>query len=281
MAPDCVEYRGTDLSEEAVRALRTQVEAVDGLADRVRLDARPAHDTTGLPRDHFDTIVLNSVAQYFPGADYLADVLRAAGELLAPGGSLFVGDVRNARLLGCLRAAVETRRATGPQDRKALRTAVERSMAWEGELLLDPDFFAALDGFDADIRVKRGSHHNELTRYRYDVVLRKRSTAATTAGPDARAATAPPHAVAWSELRGLDALDALIADRRTPLRVTGVPNARLTEDLAALTALDDSSRTPRPPMPPTRRPSTRSAPGTATRSSSPGTAPPPTAASMS
>ncbi|MFC8964999.1 non-ribosomal peptide synthase/polyketide synthase [Streptomyces sp. NPDC057094] len=246
VAPDCVEYRGTDLSEEAVRALRTQVEAVDGLADRVRLDARPAHDTTGLPRDHFDTIVLNSVAQYFPGADYLADVLRAAGELLAPGGSLFVGDVRNARLLGCLRAAVETRRATGPQDRKALRTAVERSMAWEGELLLDPDFFAALDGFDADIRVKRGSHHNELTRYRYDVVLSKRSTAATTAGPDARTATAPPHAVAWSELRGLDALDALIADRRTPLRVTGVPNVRLTEDLAALTALDDSSRTPAP-----------------------------------
>ncbi|MET7743782.1 non-ribosomal peptide synthase/polyketide synthase [Streptomyces sp. NPDC005385] len=246
VAPGCAEYWGTDLSEEAVRALRTQVEAVDGLGDRVRLDARPAHDTTGLPRGHFDTIVLNSVAQYFPGADYLAEVLRAAGRLLAPGGSLFVGDVRNARLLGCLRAAVETRRATDPQDRKALRTAVERSMAWEGELLLDPDFFAALDGFDADIRVKRGSHHNELTRYRYDVVLRKRSDTATTAGPDAPGVAATPCVVAWSELRGLDALDALIAGGRAPLRVTGVPNARLADDLAALTALDDSSRTPAP-----------------------------------
>ncbi|MFF3886347.1 non-ribosomal peptide synthase/polyketide synthase [Streptomyces sp. NPDC001914] len=241
LAPGCEEYRGTDLSEEAVRALRAQVDSDAELAGRVRLDARPAHDTTGLPRGHFDTVVLNSVAQYFPGADYLADVIRAAGELLAPGGSLFVGDVRNARLLRCLRAAVETRRATDPEDKHALRAAVERSVAWEGELLLDPDFFATLDGFDADIRVKRGSHHNELTRYRYDVVLRKRSDApATTAAP------AVPHTVPWSGPDGLAAVDALLADGRAPLRVTGVPNARLARDLAALATLDGSSHTPAP-----------------------------------
>ncbi|MCX5001327.1 non-ribosomal peptide synthase/polyketide synthase [Streptomyces sp. NBC_00638] len=241
VAPGCEEYWGTDLSGEAVRALRSQVEAVDGLAERVRLSVRPAHDTAGLPRGHFDTVVLNSVAQYFPGADYLADVIRSAAELLAPGGTLFVGDVRNARLLSCLRAAVETRRAGDPRDKQALRAAVERSVAWEGELLLDPDFFAALDGFDADIRVKRGSHHNELTRYRYDVVLRKRADAA----PET-AAHELPHTAAWSELSGLDAVDALLADGRAPLRITGVPNARLTEDLAALAALDDSSRTSAP-----------------------------------
>ncbi|MFE2531488.1 non-ribosomal peptide synthase/polyketide synthase [Streptomyces sp. NPDC059371] len=241
LAPACEEYWGTDLSEEAVRVLRAQVESADGLAGHVRLDARPAHDTTGLPRGHFDTVVLNSVAQYFPGAGYLADVLRAAGDLLAPGGTLFVGDVRNARLLRCLRAAVETRRAADPEDKQALRAAVERSVAWEGELLLDPDFFATLDGFDADIRVKRGSHHNELTRYRYDVVLRKRSDApATTAAP------AAPHTTAWSGLNGLDAVDALLADGRAPLRITGVPNARLARDLAALATLGDSSRTPAP-----------------------------------
>ncbi|MFE5140466.1 non-ribosomal peptide synthase/polyketide synthase [Streptomyces fagopyri] len=239
VAPGCEAYWGTDLSEEAVRALRTQVETVEGLADRVRLSARPAHDISGLPRGHFDTVVLNSVAQYFPGADYLAEVLRATGELLAPGGHLFVGDVRNARLLRCLRAAVETRRATDPQDKQALRAAVERSVAWEGELLLDPDFFAALDGFEADIRVKRGAHHNELTRYRYDVVLRKRTG-------DQTPATGAPHTVPWSLLGGMDALDALLADGHAPLRITGVPNARLSEDLAALETLEDSSRTPAP-----------------------------------
>ncbi|WP_420907351.1 amino acid adenylation domain-containing protein [Streptomyces scabichelini] len=241
VAPRCEAYWGTDLSEEAVRALRTQVEAVPELADRVRLSAQPAHDTSRLPKGYFDTVVINSVAQYFPSADYLADVLRAVAELLAPGGRLFVGDVRNARLLRCLRAAVETRRAGDPEDKQALRAAVERSVAWEGELLLDPDFFAALDGFDADIRVKRGSHHNELTRYRYDVVLTKRAAAAPASAP------VDGDEIAWADLRGgLDDLDGLLAERPSPLRVVGVPNVRLAEDLAALAVLDDSSRTAAP-----------------------------------
>ncbi len=237
IAPDCEEYWGTDLSEEAVRALRTQIEAVPELADRVRLSAQPAHDTTGLPAAHFDTVVINSVAQYFPSADYLTDVVRAVGTLLAPGGRLFVGDVRNARLLRCLRAAVESRRTGDAEDKHALRTAVERSVAWEGELLLDPDYFAALDGFDAEIHVKRGAHHNELTRYRYDVVLSKQAPAAEpVAGTE----------IVWS---GPEALEAHLAEGPALLRVTGVPNARLAEDLAALSALDDSSRTADAPDP--------------------------------
>ncbi|MGY1496087.1 amino acid adenylation domain-containing protein [Streptomyces sp. QTS52] len=237
IAPGCAEYWGTDLSEEAVRALRTQVDAIPELADRVWLSAQPAHDTTGLPKGHFDTVVINSVAQYFPSADYLTDVVRAAGALLAPGGRLFIGDVRNARLLRCLRAAVESRRTRDTEDKEALRAAVERSVAWEGELLLDPDYFAALDGFDAEIHVKRGAHHNELTRYRYDVVLSKRTTARESA---------EVQETVWS---GPEALEARLAEGPSLLRVTGVPNARLAEDLAALSALDDSSRTADAPDP--------------------------------
>ncbi|MHA6757718.1 non-ribosomal peptide synthase/polyketide synthase [Streptacidiphilus sp. PAMC 29251] len=233
IAPGCEEYWGTDLSEEAVLSLRAQVGAVPELADRVTLLAQPAHDTSALPQGRFDVIVLNSVAQYFPSAEYLTEVLDAAGALLAPGGSLFVGDIRNLRLLHCLRAAAETGRAADPADKAALSAAVERSVAWEGELLLDPDFFTALDGFDADIRVKRGDHHNELTRYRYDVVLRKRATATSFATQED---------VRWSDLGSVEALDAHLAGRPSRLRVTGVPNARLVEDLAALDACGDSSR---------------------------------------
>ncbi|MFF5139127.1 non-ribosomal peptide synthase/polyketide synthase [Streptomyces sp. NPDC013157] len=234
IAPDCAEYVGTDLSEEAVRALRAQVEAVPELAGRVTLHARPAHDPHGLPEGHFDTIVVNSVIQYFPGADYLTGVLRSAARLLAPGGALFVGDVRNLRLLRTLATAIESGRGHR-EDKEALRAAVDRAVAWEGELLLDPDYFATLDGFTADVRVKRGAHHNELTRYRYDVVLRP----GTAPAPDA---SAP---VPWSALGTTDALAERLAapDRPARLRVTGIPNARLAPDLAALGALDDSSRT--------------------------------------
>ncbi|WP_431037569.1 non-ribosomal peptide synthase/polyketide synthase [Streptomyces sp. P6-2-1] len=239
IAPDCAEYWGTDLSEEAVRALRAQVDAVPGLADRVTLRARPAHDLSGLPEAHFDTIVINSVAQYFPDADYLTGVLRSAAALLAPGGALFVGDVRNLRLHRTLAAAVAAGR-TPADDKEALRAAVDRAVAWEGELLLDPDYFATLDGFTADIRLKRGTHHNELTRYRYDVVLRP-GTAAAAPGPE----TLP-----WSAFGTPEALGAALAARTAPLRVTGIPNARLAPDLAALGRLDDSSRTGGPGVDP-------------------------------
>ncbi|MER5793880.1 non-ribosomal peptide synthase/polyketide synthase [Streptomyces sp. NPDC001980] len=251
IAPDCAEYVGTDLSEEAVRALRAQVDAVPELVGKVTLHARPAHELTGLPEGHFDTIVVNSVIQYFPGADYLTDVLRSAARLLAPGGALFVGDVRNLRLLRTLATAIESGRGRteSTEDKEALRAAVDRAVAWEGELLVDPDYFAALDGFTADVRVKRGVHHNELTRYRYDVVLRPGTEPAQdTTAPVPWSALGTPDAstpVPWSAIGTPDALAERLAapDRPARLRVTGIPNARLALDLAALGALDDSSRT--------------------------------------
>ncbi|WP_051760109.1 non-ribosomal peptide synthetase [Herbidospora cretacea] len=218
IAPSAEAYWATDLSEEAVRALGDRLDPA--LAAKVRLRAQPADDVTGLPEGHFDVVVLNSVAQYFPDAAYLERVIRRAAALLAPGGAVFVGDVRNLRLLRTLRAAVETRRH--PDDKQAIRAATDRSVAWEGELLLDPDFFATLDGFTADVQVKRGRFHNELTRYRYDVVLRP-----------GVAAPAGERAVRWTG-PGLTLTDGL--------RVTGIPNARLTADLTALYAVDDTSR---------------------------------------
>ncbi|GAB2609636.1 hypothetical protein GCM10027168_48270 [Streptomyces capparidis] len=236
VAPGCAAYWGLDASREAVASLARQVGSVPELAGKVELRAQPAHDVSGLPRGWFDTVVINSVAQYFPSVDYLADVLRQAVGLLAPGGRVFVGDVRNLRLLRCLRAAVETVRAGGGADPDAVRAAVERSVRWEGELLLDPDVFPELarsiDGVAAvDLRVKRARHHNELSRYRYDVVL------STAPAP----AAAPERVLAWGrDVADLDGLAELLAaaGRSARLRVTGVPNARLVSDLAALRALD-------------------------------------------
>ncbi|NYS19619.1 methyltransferase [Streptomyces sp. SJ1-7] len=84
VAPHCESYWGTDLSASAVERLRQQVTGRSGLAERVTLTAQPAHDTDGLPTGVFDTVVLNSVVQYFPSADYLTEVLGKVRALLAP-----------------------------------------------------------------------------------------------------------------------------------------------------------------------------------------------------
>ncbi|WP_326558192.1 non-ribosomal peptide synthetase [Micromonospora sp. NBC_01796] len=243
LAPGCADYWGTDLSEQAIDSLRRQVDRDPDLAARVTLRAQPAHRFDGLPTGYFDTVVVNSVAQYFPDADYLADVLRRAVDLVVPGGRVFVGDVRNLRLLPCFRAAIQVGRRPAGLDTTGLdeaRTAMEQDLAWEGELLLDPEFFPALarelpevDG--TDLWVKRGDDHNELTRYRYDVVLRRRAD-----GPAAPASGGgEPPAYPWGTgIADLDALaDLLAGGRPASLRLTAVPNARLTVDLAAAHAL--------------------------------------------
>ncbi|MFJ6392190.1 amino acid adenylation domain-containing protein [Streptomyces sp. NPDC091972] len=236
LALDCEEYWATDFSAPVVEELRRHVEGDPELAARVRLRVQAADEADGLPEGHFDTVVLNSVAQYFPDPDYLRRVLDLALRLVAPGGAVFVGDVRNHRLLRPFATAVETARTTD-QDVATLRRAVEQNLTIEKELLVDPEFFAALgtrlpDVAGVDIRVKRARHVNELSRHRYDVVLRKTGTATLSVADAPR--------LTWAragDLTGLARhLESAHPDR---LRLTGVPNARVAHEVALARSLDE------------------------------------------
>ncbi|MBV6697676.1 non-ribosomal peptide synthase/polyketide synthase [Kitasatospora aureofaciens] len=239
VAPHCETYRATDFSATAIDALVEQVGREPQLAGKVVLEVRPAHDTDGLPADGFDTIVLNSVVQYFPTADYLTEVLDRLLGLLAPGGTLFVGDVRNLRLLRSLATAVQVHRAGPAADPAALRRAVEQAVLVEKELLVDPEFFTALHARRSDLagvsaQVKRGTFDNELTRYRYDVTLHKHPLVSV-------GETAEETELRWGrEIDGLTALAELLRDRRPArLRITGVPNRRVLRETALARAVQD------------------------------------------
>lgn len=219
---DVDEYWATDFSEPVLDRLREQVEAA-GYADRVRLCCRAADDLAGLPDRYFDTVVLNSVIQYFPDADYLDRVLRQAMTLLAPGGRVVVGDVRNARTLRRLHTAIHRARrpAASPAGERA---TVEQAVLLEKELVVDPAWFARWadeHGAAADIRLKAGHAHNELTRHRYEVVLHPAPVGAANLGD--------VPVLDWAELTDdLDGLVRAVTRHGLPVRVTGIPNARLT-----------------------------------------------------
>ncbi|MFD9423580.1 MULTISPECIES: amino acid adenylation domain-containing protein [unclassified Streptomyces] len=238
LAPEAEAYWGLDLSPRVIERLRRQVDGQPDLAGRVVLHSRPADDHEGVPRGYFDVVVLNSVLQYFPSGRYLARVLELAAAALAPGGAVFVGDVRHLGLLEPFHGAVAARSADAAPGSVEHRRAVARGMATEPELLVDPEFFRSLTVMaegsgprfaTCDVRLKRGTHHNELTRYRYDVVLRR------TGG--ARPRTGAVTELLWgAEVRTLDGLAATLRDsarEAASVRVTGVPNARLAEDLRA------------------------------------------------
>ncbi|WP_139331236.1 class I SAM-dependent methyltransferase, partial [Mycobacterium sp. IS-1264] len=144
IAPHCEQYVGTDFSAVAIDKLAHSLKQLRvEWRDRVQLLAQPAHVTEALPHGYFDTIVLNSVVQYFPNAPYLAEVIDSAMRLLAPGGSVFVGDVRNHALQGAFQTGVALAR-TDTADAAEIRQRVERAMLGETELLLAPEFFTSL-----------------------------------------------------------------------------------------------------------------------------------------
>ncbi|WP_374117444.1 amino acid adenylation domain-containing protein [Streptomyces sp. RKAG293] len=237
LAPECDEYWATDLSPTVIEAMRCHVDADPELAGRVTLRAQAAHEHDGLPQGHFDTVILNSVVQYFPNAEYLRQVIEQAVHLLVPGGALFVGDVRNPRLLRTFTTAVQAARADDA-DPAAIRRAVEQSLVLGKELLIDPEYFTTLthhipDIAGTDIQLKRGTAHNELTRYRYDATLYK-------TGINPHPLTHTPHHP-WNQ--NIDALaERLREERPDQLRVTSVPNTRIANDLAVQHAVEAGAR---------------------------------------
>ncbi|WP_239657423.1 non-ribosomal peptide synthetase [Mycobacterium riyadhense] len=231
LAGECVEYWGTDVSAATIEKLRAAV-AEQPWADRVHLRVAPANVTDGLPEGHFDVVVLNSVVQYFPSAGYLLDVLDSALGLLAPGGAIFLGDVRNLTLLETFSTGILSARAEGAT---VTRARIAREMRTEQELLLAPEFFVALtrrfsDLAGVDVQLKRMTAVNELSCHRYEVVLHKTPT---TARSVANLPVQP-----WQELGSLAALGRYLQSRDLAgVRVSGVPHRGLWPDVEMARAL--------------------------------------------
>ena len=232
IAPQCEHYVATDMSAVTIDNLARSLEQLEiEWRDRVELLAQPAHVTEALPQGYFDTIILNSVIQYFPNAGYLAEVIDDALDLLAPSGAVFIGDVRNHTLQGALQTAIALARSDGSPTVEAaeIRQRVDHALLGETELLLAPEFFTtwAADRPSVaglDIQVKRGVADNELNRYRYDVVIHK------TPAPVRSLATADSWA--WAQCAGLRGLhEQLISQRPGAVRVTEIPRAGLIGDV--------------------------------------------------
>ncbi|HEU4562489.1 MAG TPA: methyltransferase, partial [Longimicrobium sp.] len=175
VAPGCERYVGLDFSAHAVAHIEALRRERPELA-HVEVLRRSADELDSFEAGSFDTVVINSVVQYFPTLEYLTRVLEGAARVVRPGGRVFVGDVRDLRLLGAFRTAVETHSAPPSRSVEEWRGRAEQARAHEGELVVDPSFFWTLDRDVAAVgRVetlaKRGRFRNELTEFRYDVVL--------------------------------------------------------------------------------------------------------------
>ena len=232
IAPHCDRYSGTDFSPVALQYVEQQLKHLD--LPKVSLLQRAADDFSGFEPESFDAVVLNSVVQYFPDIDYLLRVLEGAVRVVRPGGSIFLGDIRSLPLLEALHTSVELHHAPVSLPLAQLRQRVEKRMIKEEELIIDQAFFFALpDRFpqisDVRLELQRGRYHNEMSKFRYNVVLATDEPAGTRV--EAK----------WLDWRkdqlNLRALRDRLAGASELVCVKGIPNARTLGDLALVDAL--------------------------------------------
>ncbi|AJE80497.1 amino acid adenylation domain-containing protein [Streptomyces albus] len=238
LAGEVAAYHGVDLSPTALTAAAASLG--HPLPEHVTLHrSGPEYLATLAPRS-LDTVVINSVAQYFPSTDYLRTVLTDALRALAPGGAVFLGDVRSVEMLPAFHTAVQLHRATPLQSAGELRAQIAWHLGEERELCLSPAFFHHLAGelgeiTEVRIELKRGTYHNELSLFRYDVTL--------LTGP--RPPAAPARQTTWQDCeRDLEVLRTRLAAASGPLLVRGIPNSRLaplTAAAGALAELDEAA----------------------------------------
>jgi len=235
IAPHCQHYCGSDIAPTALRYIDEQMDKLQGEWSHVTLRQGSADNFDDLKPAEFDTLIINSVVQLFPSIDYLVDVLEKAIQLLKPGGSIFIGDVRNLPLLEAFHAAVQLCRVPDELPLETLRYRVQKSMVQEGQMAIEPDFFLALKQrlpqiSHVEIQLRQGQAHNEMTKFRYDAVLHLNQEDKPI----------EPHWLDWqTDNLTLSSVQEYLADNQSQiLGIKNIPNARLTMEMKLLEWLE-------------------------------------------
>ncbi|MCO7190789.1 MULTISPECIES: non-ribosomal peptide synthetase, partial [unclassified Pseudoalteromonas] len=225
----CEQYRGVDISTATVQRLQSYI--AQQKMNKVAVHQAEAADFSHANGYRPDTVIINSVAQYFPSLPYLNTVLAQAIELIEQQGQVIIGDVLNYDLLDYFHLDVLGRRACEDQTLKSLLDDVTDAVASDNELHISPRYFYQLCAqysciADVEINIKASTYDNEMSRYRYDVVLqinKQENTQRHIANMDT---------LSWSDIASSEAnlfADTLsVISQHDLVLITDVPNRRLS-----------------------------------------------------
>ena len=169
-------YIGSDLSRHSITKINERISK--GLRDYgiTELMVSPAHEIAVKADEHLDTIIINSIVQYFRVADYLKNVIKNSIQLLKGHGRIIIGDVRDNRLLKLFKARLHLSKNEGVEDVREFKWAIDQETVKDEELCFAPEYFYNLQLLfpeitNVAIQWKKTSNNNELSRYRYTVII--------------------------------------------------------------------------------------------------------------
>jgi len=170
LAPFCKSYVGTDFSAQALDHIKKHLPK----ESPVSLYQCEALDLSGFSTSQFDTVILNSVVQYFPDIDYLNKLIEQCLPLIKDDGRLIIGDIRHLPLLRAFHAGVTFARSHPQLRVRQWRSIVDQALLEEDELVISPSYFSTLEMdriASVSFRLQRPSHDNELSKFRYTAII--------------------------------------------------------------------------------------------------------------
>ncbi len=170
-------YTATDLSRSAIEYVREHLASLECKHNKVFLYQQDALNFKNLVKKKYDVIILNSVIQYFPSLDYLKNLLFHLSDYIAEGGYLYLGDIRDFRSIDLFNASLAFYKSSENANISEINGVADRIALAETELLVSPAFFYHLANDTSRIAqvrtsLRKGRQHNEMLKYRYDIVIR-------------------------------------------------------------------------------------------------------------
>lgn len=237
VAPHCQRYVATDFSQKSLDFIKQQFSRLEQDYSHVEFFKRAAEDMNGLEDHSADVVILNSIIQYFPDEKYLVHVLDQAMQKVKKDGYLFLGDIRSYELLEAFYTSLELYHAPATMEVDQFIKNVQARGSEENELVIATSFFRQLkDRYpqikDIQVLPKRGRYANELSKFRYDVVIQ-------IASAELEHAECTVKVVDWErEALTLDvAASYLKAETQFPIFIKNIPNKRLHRELHIMEAV--------------------------------------------
>ena len=176
LAGSIKKYYGADFSKASIKQIEERIKHNPQSYCETELFVAAAHEIGLRKAAEVDTIVINSVVQYFPGQEYMGDVIQTCMSILNGQGRIIIGDVRDNRLVDLFSSRLQLQKCRPQQSIKEFSWAVDQDILKEEELCFSPEYFYSLQSLyplitHVEIKWKQGDYNNELSLYRYDVIL--------------------------------------------------------------------------------------------------------------
>lgn len=239
IAPTCSFFAASDFTESSIKVLEQQLKEDPDKYPAYLLFVKSADADLPFEKKFFDTIVINSVAQYFPSVEYLLKVINKTIEYLNDDGCLYIGDIQSYTLLRNYHLNDQLNHLANDESVENFLRIINKRVQIEEELVIDPEFFYSLKSLNSkigrvEVKLRRGNILNETTQYHYDVFIYLKKGNAKHINSEV---------IIWDEsIKNLNDIKKKISARSSEIiYITGIPNRRLSANIGRERILEQAS----------------------------------------